>query len=68
MTSITTQDPNPPAVQSLTARPGLNDKHRADLARQFDCDPSEVDDRLDARERMDAYIAERREYYGRGNM
>lgn len=34
---------------------------RSSFARQFDCDPSEVECRLDARDRMDAYIAERAE-------
>lgn len=45
-----------------TALPGKSTTFRDDLAAQFDCDPSEVEARLDARDRMDAYIAERREY------
>ena len=39
----------------------LTDDIRADFARQFDCAPGEVEYRLDAREAMDAYIAERNE-------
>lgn len=34
---------------------------RARLAVQYDCDPAEIEYRLDARDRMDAYIAERQE-------
>ena len=45
----------------------LTEAARADLARQFDCDPNEVEMRLEARERMNAEIAERREYEGRPN-
>jgi len=40
---------------------GLSDAVRADLARQLDCQPSEVEARLEARDRMEAYIRERRE-------
>lgn len=42
-------------------RKWLTDPIRADYARQFDCVPAEVEYRLDAREAMDAYIAERKE-------
>lgn len=42
-------------------RPWLNTQLRAEYARLFDCKPEEVDSCLDARERMDAYAAERRE-------
>lgn len=45
-------------------RPWLNDRHRAALARTFACEPSEVEARLDAWERMDAIMAERREREG----
>jgi hypothetical protein len=45
-------------------RPWLNEAHRADLAIQFDCAPGEVEYRLDARERMNAKIAKRRDYEG----
>ena len=44
-----------------TPRTWLTDAIRADFARQFDCAPAEVEYRLDAREAMDAYIAERME-------
>lgn len=42
--------------------PGTGISHRADLARQFDCDPSEVEARLDAREQMDRFIEARVDY------
>lgn len=44
-----------------TRRPWLSAASRANLAVTFGCALDEVDDCLDARERMDAYIAERRE-------
>lgn len=40
----------------------LTEKVRAELAKTFDCDPAEIECRLDARHAMDAKIAERREY------
>jgi hypothetical protein len=43
-------------------RPWLNEARRADLASQFGCAPAEVEYRLDARDVMNAKIAERREY------
>jgi hypothetical protein len=45
-------------------RPWLNDTHRASLARSFGCDPSEVERRLDAYAKSEAYIAERMEREG----
>lgn len=42
-------------------RPWLTEAIRANFAGQFDCAPAEVEYRLDARDLMDAYIAERRE-------
>lgn len=45
-----------------TPRPWLNEAHRADLARQYGCDVAEIEFRLDAHDRMNARIAERREY------
>lgn len=39
----------------------LDDAARARFAVQYDCGPSEIEFRLDARDRMDAYIAERAE-------
>lgn len=45
-----------------TSRPWLTDESRANLARTFGCDVSEVDMRLDARERMNKWLAERHEY------
>jgi len=45
-------------------RPWLNDAMLAGLATQFDCAPGEVEYRLDARDVMNALIAERRDYEG----
>jgi hypothetical protein len=44
------------------ARNWLTPKVRADFAEIFDCDPREVEYRLDARDAMTTRIAERREY------
>lgn len=52
------------AIINSKPRPWLNDKHRASLAASFACDPSEVEAHLDARQRMNAYIAERMEREG----
>jgi len=40
----------------------LTEERRAFLAGQFDCRPTEIEFRFDARAAMDAKIAERREY------
>lgn len=39
----------------------LTPEGRAECAKRMDCAPSEVEFRLDARAKMDAYAAERRE-------
>lgn len=39
----------------------LTEKARADFAEIFDCEPGQVEFSLDARDRMDAYAAERAE-------
>ena len=44
------------------ARNWLTPQTRADFAEIFDCDPREVEYRLDARDELVARIAERREY------
>lgn len=45
-----------------SGRTWLTPEHRADLARQFGCEPAEVESSLAARAAMDARIAERRQY------
>jgi hypothetical protein len=39
----------------------MTDAHRAACALHMACDPSQIEYRLDARAKMDAYAAERRE-------
>lgn len=39
----------------------MTDAHRATCALHMACDPSQIEYRLDARAKMDAYAAERRE-------
>ena len=40
----------------------MTDAHRATCALHMACDPSQIEFRLDARAKMDAYAAERREH------
>ena len=40
----------------------MTDAHRATCALHMSCDPSQIEFRLDARAKMDAYAAERREH------
>jgi hypothetical protein len=62
-----TQMPSPHSLSRIETAwlddvyPGKGITFRDDLARQFDCDPAEVESRLAARAKMDAYAAERAE-------